>query len=146
LLVAVLGFSVLLTHSRFGLALSAARQNPQRLTSVGVRPFHVQLTAFVISGMITGLAGALYADLNRFVSPAMFSWHTSGEIMIFVILGGVGRLFGPLAGAALFILLEHLLGGITEFWQFLLGMLLLLIVLFARGGLIGLLAGGRGNV
>ncbi len=146
LLIAVLGFSVLLTHSRFGLALSAARQNPQRLTSVGVRPFQVQLTAFVISGMITGLAGALYADLNRFVSPAMFSWHTSGEIMIFVILGGVGRLFGPLAGAALFILLEHLLGGITEFWQFLLGMLLLLIVLFARGGLIGLLAGGRGNV
>ncbi len=61
--------------------------------------------------MITGLAGALYADLNRFVSPSMLSWHMSGEIMVFVILGGVGRLFGPVAGAALFILLEYLLGG-----------------------------------
>jgi branched-chain amino acid transport system permease protein len=95
----------------------------------------------VISGAITGLAGALFADLNRFVSPTMLSWHTSGEIMIFVILGGVGRLYGPVAGAALYIVLEHLLGGISDYWQIFLGVLLLLIVLFARGGLIGAIAG-----
>ena len=71
----------------------------------------------------------------------MFSWQTSGEIMIFVILGGVGRLFGPVAGAALFILLEHVLGGLSEFWHIYLGLLLLLVVLFARGGMIGLVAG-----
>jgi len=130
-----------LSRSPFGLALTAARQNAERVETVGLRPYSLRLTAFVISGAITGLAGALYADLNRFVSPTMLSWHTSGEIMVFVILGGVARLFGPVAGAALFILLEHLLGGISDYWQMYLGALLLLVVLFARGGLIGTLAG-----
>ena len=81
--------------SRFGLALQAARQNRQRLSAVGIRPFGVLLVAFAISGAITGLAGALFADLNRFVSPSMLSWQTSGEILIFVILGGVGRAVRP---------------------------------------------------
>jgi len=143
ILIAALWFSSRMTRSRFGLALAAARQNDVRLASVGIRPFRIRLTAFVVSAMITGLAGALYADLNRFVSPAMLSWHTSGEIIVFVILGGVGRLFGPVAGAALFIILEHSLGGVSEHWQFLLGLLLLGVVLFARGGLIGLIAGER---
>ena len=132
-------FSAMLSRSRFGLALQGTRQNPERVRSVGIDPYRLRLAAFVISGMITGLAGALYADLNRFVSPSMLSWQTSGEIMIFVILGGVGRHFGPLAGAALFILLEHNLGGVSEYWKFLLGLLLLLVVLFAHGGLIGVL-------
>ncbi|WP_341234653.1 branched-chain amino acid ABC transporter permease [uncultured Sulfitobacter sp.] len=130
-----------LAKARFGLALSAARQNAERVETVGLTPFRLRLVAFVISGAITGLAGALFADLNRFVSPTMFSWHTSGEIMVFVILGGVGRLFGPVAGAALYILLEHTLGGLSEFWHVYLGLLLLLVVLFARGGLIGTIAG-----
>ncbi|ONH85857.1 ABC transporter permease [Thalassospira sp. MCCC 1A02803] len=139
-------FSAVLIRSRFGLALQGARQNPQRMTAVGIAPFRIRLVAFVISAMITALAGALYADLNRFVSPTMLSWHMSGEIMVFVILGGVGRLFGPLAGAALYIILEHLLGGVWEFWQLPLGVLLLLVVLFARGGLVGVLAGERKHV
>ncbi len=138
-----LGFSAVVARSRFGLALEAIRQNRARAVAVGIRPFPVQLTAFVISGMITGLAGALYADLNRFVSPTMLSWHTSGEIMVFVILGGVARLFGPLAGAALFILLEHLLGGVSDYWRMFLGLLLLLVVLFAPGGIVGVIAGRR---
>ncbi|MCU0789660.1 MAG: branched-chain amino acid ABC transporter permease [Nitratireductor sp.] len=142
-LLAVLGFLALLVRSRFGLALEMARQNPQRLASSGIRPFTVKLAAFVVSAMITALAGALYADLNRFVSPAMLSWHMSGEIMVFVILGGTGRLAGPVAGACLFILLEQVLGGVTEYWQVLLGLVLIFVVLFARGGLIGLLAGRR---
>ena len=130
-----------LAQSAFGLALSAARQSEDRVQTVGLAPFKLRLMAFVISGAITGLAGALFADLNRFVSPTMLSWHTSGEIMIFVILGGVGRLYGPLVGAAVYILLEHLLGGISEYWQIFLGLLLLGMVLFARGGLIGALLG-----
>jgi len=128
-------------HSSFGLMLRAARQNEERVQAVGHTPFRLYLTAFVISGAITGLAGALFADLNRFVSPTLLSWHTSGEIMIFVILGGVGRVFGPVAGAALFILLEYVLGGLSEFWQIYLGAILLGVVLFARGGLYGLIAG-----
>jgi len=134
-------FSARLARAPFGLALSAARQNADRVETVGIAPYRLRLVAFVISGAITGLAGALFADLNRFISPTMFSWHTSGEIMIFVILGGVGRLYGPVAGAALFILLEHLLGGVSDYWKIFLGALLLAVVLFARGGLIGTLAG-----
>lgn len=141
LLLAALWFSHRLANAPFGLALNAARQSPTRVETVGLSPFHLRLIAFVISGAITGLAGALFADLNRFVSPNMFSWQTSGEIMIFIILGGVGRLCGPVAGAALFIVLEHFLGGLSEFWHIWLGLLLLLVVLFARGGLIGVLAG-----
>lgn len=137
----VLLFAGRMARAPFGLALSAARQNAERVEAVGLAPFRLRLVAFVISGAVTGLAGALFADLNRFVSPTMFSWQTSGEIMIFVILGGVGRLFGPVAGAALFILLEHVLGGLSEFWHIYLGLLLLLVVLFARGGMIGLVAG-----
>lgn len=130
-----------LARSPFGLMLGAARQNEERVEAVGVVPRRLYLTAFTLSGAITGLAGALFADLNRFVSPSMLSWQTSGEIMVFVILGGVGRVFGPVAGAALFILLEHVLGGISEYWHIHLGAILLGVVLFARGGLIGLITG-----
>lgn len=140
-LTVVLFMAARIARAPFGLALSAARQNAERVETVGIAPFRLRLVAFVISGAVTGLAGALFADLNRFVSPTMFSWQTSGEIMVFIILGGVGRLFGPVAGAALFILLEHLLGGLSEYWHVYLGLLLLLVVLFARGGMIGTLAG-----
>lgn len=141
LLILVLVFVSRVAGSSFGLMLRAARQNPERVQAVGHVPYKLFLVAFTISGAITGLAGALFADLNRFVSPTMLSWHTSGEIMIFVILGGVGRVFGPVAGAALFILLEYLLGGISDHWHIYLGAILLLVVLFARGGIYGLIAG-----
>ena len=104
----------------------------------------LRLLAFVISGAITGLAGALFADLNRFVSPTMFSWQLSGELIVLIIIGGVGRLMGPVIGACMFVALEHFLGGLTEFWHVYLGLILLCIVLFARGGLIGLLTGKDG--
>jgi len=130
-----------IARSPFGMALSAARQNPARVETVGLSPFRLRLVAFVISGAVTGLAGALFADLNRFVSPTMFSWQMSGEFIVFVVLGGIGRLFGPVAGACLFVLLEHTLSGVSEFWLIYVGAILLLVVLFARGGLIGSLAG-----
>lgn len=141
ILCAVLLLGGLLARSPFGLALNAARQVPLRVETVGLDPMRLKLVAFVISGTVTGLAGALFADLNRFVSPTMFSWQMSGEIMIFVILGGVARLFGPVAGAVAFVTLEHFLGGLSDYWHIYLGVLLLLIVLFARGGIVGLLAG-----
>ena len=130
-----------LNNSNFGLALAGARQNPERAQTVGINIFRLRLVAFVISGAVTGLAGALFADLNRFVSPTMFSWHTSGQIMIFIILGGVARLYGPVAGAALYIVLEHYLGGLSEYWTLYLGAILIFVVLFARGGLIGAFSG-----
>lgn len=127
----------LLNKSPFGLALNGAHQNEERARTVGINVYRLRLTAFVISGAITGLAGALFADLNRFVSPTMFSWQTSGEIMVFIILGGVARLCGPVAGAAVYILLEHVLGGLSEYWHIYLGAILLFVVLFAKGGLVG---------
>lgn len=141
LLMLTLGLFSLIRSSRFGAALQAVRQNDVRVASIGIKPFPISLTAFVLSAMITALAGALYADLNRFVSPSMFSWHMSGELIVLIILGGTGRLFGPLAGAALYVIMEFVLGGMTERWQFFLGLILLAVVLFARGGVMGLLAG-----
>ena len=141
LLCLVLLFAWRLSGSPFGLALNAARQVPVRVETAGLDPVRLKLVAFVVSGAITGLAGALFADLNRFVSPTMFSWQTSGEIMIFIIIGGVGRLFGPVVGALVFVALEHWLGALSDFWHIYLGLLLLVIVLFGRGGLIGMLCG-----
>ena len=145
-LMAVLLLFRLVEGSRFGSALQAARQNGTRLAAVGIQPFHIRLVAFTLSAMITGLAGALYADLNRFVGPSMLSWHMSGELIVLIILGGKGRLFGPVAGAMIFVSLEYVLGGITERWQFFLGLILLGIVLFARGGFLGLLSGKARHV
>jgi branched-chain amino acid transport system permease protein len=141
LLIGALCLFARIRDSRFGTALQAARQNEVRLAAVGISPFPIRLAAFVLSAMATGLAGSLFADLNRFVSPSMLSWQMSGELIVLVILGGTGRLFGPVAGAMLFVLFESILGGFTERWQLFLGLILLGVVLFVRGGLVGLLAG-----
>ncbi|KNG92326.1 branched-chain amino acid ABC transporter permease [Pseudaestuariivita atlantica] len=143
-LLAALVLFAALRSSPFGLALNAARQAPARVAAVGLDPARLKLVAFVISGAVTGLAGALYADLNRFVSPTMFSWQLSGELIVLIVIGGVGRLMGPVVGAALFVALEHWLGGLTEYWLIALGGILLGLVLFARGGVIGLLTGKAG--
>ena len=141
LLCIVLWLNALLQRSPFGLALNAARQCPERVEAVGLHSKQLKLIAFVISGAVTGLSGALFADLNRFVSPTMFSWQTSGEIMVFVIIGGVGRLFGPVVGALLFVALENLLGGFSDYWHIFLGIILLGIVLLGKGGVIGIFCG-----
>jgi branched-chain amino acid transport system permease protein len=127
--------------SRFGAALQAARQNETRVAAIGIEPFPVKLVAFVISAMIAAVAGAMFAELNRFTSPSTLAWQMSGELIVLIILGGTGRLAGPVAGAMLFVLLEYFLGGLTERWQFFLGLILLGVVLFARGGVVGLVAG-----
>jgi branched-chain amino acid transport system permease protein len=141
MLMASLALMWRIRDSRFGAALQAAKQNEVRVAAVGIQPLQIRLAAFVISAAITGLAGVLFANLNRFVSPSMMSWQMSGELIVLIILGGTGRLFGPVAGAAVYVLLEFALGGITERWQLFLGFILLGVVLFARGGIVGLVAG-----
>ncbi|MCB1387867.1 MAG: branched-chain amino acid ABC transporter permease [Rhodobacteraceae bacterium] len=140
LMLALAVFAVL-RASRFGAALMAIRQNPDRAAAVGIAPFSIKLVAFVISAMITGLAGALMADLSRFASPAAMAWTMSGELIVIIILGGTGRLFGPVAGAAVLVGFEVFFGGLTEHWKLWLGLVLLLTVLFARGGIVTLIAG-----
>ena len=120
--------------------LRASRYNLDRVKSVGITPFRIQLLAFIISGVITGIAGSLYADLNRFVSPSLLSWQMSGELIVFIIIGGVGCIYGPLIGAIFFVTFEQIFGSYTEHWQVFLGLLIIFTVLFARGGLMGVLS------
>jgi branched-chain amino acid transport system permease protein len=130
--------------SRFGLVLGGLRQNEARMAAIGVAPWRYKLAAFVLSGAGCGLAGALSANYARFVSPDMLHWTKSGELMIMVILGGVGTRAGPFLGAAAFVALESVLAARTEHWQIVLGPILLAVVLFTRGGLVGLLARLKG--
>lgn len=136
-----------IVHSRFGLILSASRFNPARLSAVGVTPYRYQLCAFVISGAIAGLAGVLLASSQAFVSPADMAWTRSGELIVMVVLGGMATLYGPVLGAFFYLLAEFVLGHFTEHWQLAMGPLLIVIVLFGKGGLAGLLpAAWRGGV
>ena len=129
-----------LLDSRFGRVFCGARENPIRMVSIGYDVFRYQLVAYVIAGAIGGLSGFLLANAAEFVSPAYMSWQRSGELVIMVLMGGMGTLYGAVIGAAAFVLAEEWLSGLTEHWKMIFGPLLVLIVLFARGGLVGLAA------
>jgi len=135
----VLGVCGMISRSHFGAALNGIKESPERMQAIGIAPFRYRLIGFAVSAVITAVAGALYVHLDGFVSPSNLSWHRSGELLVIVILGGVSRLAGPVFGAAALIGMETVLGDYTERWQFFLGLTLLGIVLFARGGLAGLL-------
>jgi branched-chain amino acid transport system permease protein len=130
-------------ESRFGRVLTGCRYNEPRMRTLGYPVVRYKLLAFTISAMGTGLAGALMANQNEFVSPSLMAWSTSGELMVMVILGGMGTLIGPLVGAFLLLSLEEVLAGLTEHWMVILGPLLVFSVLFARGGLYRFLVGQR---
>jgi len=127
------------TKARFGLALQGIRDNERRMRALGFATTRTKLAAFVISGAIVGLAGALMANHTEFVSPSFLSWQRSGEILVIVVLGGMGTVFGPLAGAVVFFVLEEVLSQWTEHWMVIFGPLLVLAVLFAKQGLWGLI-------
>jgi branched-chain amino acid transport system permease protein len=126
-----------LVASRFGRVLQGAKQNPQRMQAIGFNPYPYQLAAYVIAGMIGGLAGFLLANLTEFVSPAFMSWQRSGELIVMVVLGGLGSLHGAVIGAAAFLLMEEWLSGWTEHWKVIFGPMLVLVVLFMKGGILG---------
>jgi branched-chain amino acid transport system permease protein len=128
-----------LVNSRFGMALQGTRSNDTRMRAIGFPTYRYKVIGFVIAGTLCGLAGALLANHTDFVSPAMMYWTRSGDLIIMVVLGGMRSIFGPLFGAVALLVLEEVLSGITEYWQIILGPLLLLVVLFARGGIDGLL-------
>jgi branched-chain amino acid transport system permease protein len=123
--------------SRFGRVFRGARENQTRLATIGFDVYRFQLVAYAISGALGGLAGYLLANQTEFVSPAYMSWPRSGELIIMILLGGVGRLHGAIIGAIAFLLIEEWLSGVTEHWKMIFGPFLVLVVLFARGGLIG---------
>ena len=134
-----------LVNSRFGMVLQSAKQNEERVRALGINPYIYKLTAYVISGTICGFAGALLGNFTTFISPEMMDWTRSGELMFMVILGGTGFLIGPLLGAGVFLLLEEVLSSFTIYWHLPFGIILIVAVLFLRGGLSGFLSRWSGK-
>ncbi len=134
-----------IVNSRFGMVMRGCKQNETRMQALGYSTYKYKLVCFVIAGAGAGLAGALAANQSEFVSPGLMHWTRSGEVMIMVILGGMGTLFGPIFGAAALLLMEEVLAAYTEHWMIILGPVLILVVLFARRGIYGFLAGDRGR-
>ena len=129
-----------LLDARFGQAIQAIRENEARMEAIGFPVYRYKLVCFAIAGAVAGLAGALIANLTSFVSPSLLQWTQSGTLMMMVILGGVGYLYGGVLGALVFLVLEEVLSGYTIHWQLGVGVVLLAIVLYARQGLAGLIA------
>jgi branched-chain amino acid transport system permease protein len=129
-----------IVNSRFGMVVQGLRSNEQRMQAIGFPVNRYRLICFVIAGTLCGLSGALLANNTDFISPAVMYWTRSGDLMVMVILGGMGSLFGPVLGAIVYLVLEEFLSQVTEYWALIMGPLLLLIVLFGRGGIMGLVA------
>jgi branched-chain amino acid transport system permease protein len=148
LLVGFLYFTWRLVNSRFGMVLRGTRANERRMQSVGFPILRYRLTAYVVSACVCGVAGFLLANLAKFATPAYMAWTVSGELIVIVMLGGMGTVAGPLFGAVALLLFEELmpawLGAIRpdwkEHWMLVLGIAIVLIVLLARRGIYGLLA------
>jgi branched-chain amino acid transport system permease protein len=145
LLAAYLLFRAIL-YSRFGRVFRGARDNPTRMATLGFDVFRFQRVGYVIAGAVGGLSGFLLANATEFVSPAYMSWQRSGELIIMVLFGGIGSLHGAIIGAAAYLLIEEILGGLTEQWKLIFGPLLVIVVLFARGGLLGIVGTIRGRL
>ena len=128
-----------MVNARFGMVLRAAKSNEPRARAVGFSPYGYRLAAFVVAGAMCGVAGALLVNHTEYLTPEFMHWTRSGEIMFMVILGGMGTLVGPVVGAVALLLLEDVLSAWTTHWQMVLGPILLLVVLFAKRGLVGLL-------
>ena len=140
LLLAVVYLVRRLVDSRFGLVIQGVRSNERRMRAIGFATFRYKLVCFVISGVLCGLAGVLLANHTDFISPAIMQWTRSGDLIVMAVLGGMGSVMGPVIGAVTLLVLEEALSRVTEYWPIILGPLILLVVLFARGGIDSLLA------
>lgn len=137
-LAAALLFVGRVVGSRFGVVLRAASENETRVVVVGVDPWAYRLAAFTLSGMLTGIAGALLAASQQFISPVDMAWDRSGDLVVMAVLGGIATFWGPILGAATFIALELILSSWTQHWQLVFGLIILFIVVGLRGGLVDL--------
>ena len=150
-LLLVLFFFYRLVHAPFGVALRGCKQNEHRMRAMGFSTQRIKLAAYILSALVCVLSGVLLANLTRFVSPSYMSWVTSGDIMLMVVLGGMGTLIGPIVGAIAWLSIEEVLSsfsaglpwGIDEFvrdhWWILLGALIVVAALRLKSGLYGYL-------
>jgi branched-chain amino acid transport system permease protein len=125
--------------SAFGMALRGARQNSRRVDAIGLPVFQYQITAYVISAVLCGIAGLLLANLNAFASPSTLSWVISGDLIVMVVLGGIGSVFGPPLGALAFLGLEEILKAFTEHWMVVFGPIIVMVALIGKAGIVGVL-------
>jgi branched-chain amino acid transport system permease protein len=138
-LVAVLALFRMLIASRFGMVLRGCKSNERRMAALGFPTLRYKLTAYVISALICVVAGVLLANLTRFASPSYMQWQASGDLIVMIVLGGMGTLIGPVAGAVGLLVLEEILAAITDHWMAILGPLIVIIVLVSNRGIFGLL-------
>ncbi len=141
--------------ARFGFALKGIKSNERRMLALGFPTFRYKLTAYVISAMVCALAGFFLANFTKFASPSYMQWSVSGELIVIVVLGGMLTLFGPVIGAIVLLLLEELLQAwkpvlyppiedvISNHWQFVIGIFVILVVLYAKRGIYGFMVGDR---
>ncbi len=130
----------IIVHSPFGKALQAIRDNEVRAEFVGVQVWHYRWVAFLISGVFTGLAGALWVPLNGLTTPDILHWSFSGEIVFFTVLGGFSTFAGPIVGAVVFNYLKTFAVGYTVYWQMFLGVVLVTLVMVLPTGIMGMAA------
>lgn len=124
-------------QSPFGRVLVGIKSNEHRMQSLGYFTFRYKLGAFTLAGALGGLAGFLYAVLLGFVTPELLSWHESGNVLLMVILGGMGNLGGAMVGAFAFEAMREVFADLTKYWQLLMGGVIVAVVLFLPGGLAG---------
>ena len=129
----------------FGMALRGARQNARRVNAIGLRSKRYQLAAYVLSALLCGVAGMLMANLTAFASPSTLSWIVSGELIVMVVIGGIGTVFGPVLGAAVFLGVEEVLRSYTEYYLAIFGAAIVVMALVGKSGIVGLLENLRGK-
>jgi branched-chain amino acid transport system permease protein len=136
-LIAVLLGVSRLVHSRFGMVIRGGRSNGRRMEALGFPMLRYKLTAYVISALVCVLAGVLLANLTKFAAPSYMAWQASGDLIVMIVLGGMGTVLGPVVGALALIVFEEVLTGWTTHWMIVLGPVIVLIVLTANKGLYG---------
>jgi len=139
ILVVYIFLSRRLVNSQFGRVIRGCKLNEKRMQSLGFNTYWYRLTAYIIAATGAAVAGVLLANKTEFVDPGLFSWHLSGELLVMVILGGLGSIYGAVIGAFVYLLLEQVLSAYTEHWMFFLGPFLILVVIYARHGIYGVL-------
>lgn len=140
---ASLAFLWLLVRSPFGIALQASKSNPQKTLAIGINIVLIRWLAFVIAGLFAGLAGGLFVLANQSVFPGWLNWTASAAPIVMTVLGGMASFFGPIVGAAIYVVLQTVLTGYTEYWAFILGFLIIAIVMLMPHGVMGYLAKAR---
>ena len=130
-----------IVNSPFGLSLRGIREGERRMPAIGASVSRRLIAVYTVASAMAGIAGGLLAQTTQFVSIETLGINRSAEVLIMLIIGGTGRLYGGLLGAGVFMILQNYLAGINPvYWQFWLGLMLVVIILFARGGLLGAIA------